>query len=78
MSCNASLPSAKRWTFAEYSVATGPDINPLPPGKGPPNFVPAAGSCTNCGNLEAYGANGSVVIAFAVPGVYFWAVRGSA
>ena len=46
----------------------GPDVNPSLPAKAPPNFVPTANSCANCGALEADG-DSPVAVAFDTPGI---------
>jgi hypothetical protein len=68
---NASLPSAEHWTFWSYSQC------PSCPRAGPSDKAPHFKSANINSQLQATGANGSVVVALSVPGIYYWAVSGS-
>jgi hypothetical protein len=67
---NSSLPSAEHWTFWSYSQC------PTCP-RASSDKAPHFKSADINSQLQATGANGTVVVAFSVPGIYYWAVSGS-
>lgn len=67
---NSSLPSAEHWTFWSYSPCPS---CPRTSSDRRPHFK----SADINSQLQATGANGTVVVAFSVPGIYYWAVSGS-